>query len=380
MKFNRDFKPPKLYRGKKEWYVWWEVRNPQTGKMKPFRERGGMNYEKDLRKRTAIANIIIEAVGELWREGKLNPFKPKPKQLTLIEHLNLQHELFISRSQGDQPTMKLKTVHAYNWALKEFVKWLKKNNLESVLPEQFTKKYAYQFWDDTVKEKNRSAFTYNIKRNNVARYFSALLKRDIIAFNPFAGIDALKQTTSRHIPFTDKQMQQIDNLIKEPHFEFWLFTRFIYYLYMRGEEIVKLQLEDINMNLHAVIVYGDKTKTKSQKAPYIPDALYDILQKLNLNQHPQKWYLFSTGLKPGPKQLTRDWITQLFKRWVKEPLKLGKEFTMYAFKHTGIINAHAQGKSIKGIQLQAGHKTEKQTRGYMIRQGLIANDEFADMK
>lgn len=363
-----------------KWYAYYKVRDPDTGKMEQKKRMQGINKIKDKRQRKAFGKRLVKNINKLLAEGKLNHFKNRGHKLTLIEHLHKQHELFTARTKGDNPTLKLKSLHAYKWSMMGFIKWLTKSGLEFIRPEQFTRKHAYQFWDELVKGESRSAYTFNIFRNNVSRYFSAFVRRDIIQSNPFTGIEALKQTPARHIPFTDEQMEQIDGLLKEPHFEFWVFTRFIYYLYLRPEEIVKLQIEDINLQLHAVIVYGDKSKTKSQKAPYIPDALYKILSGMKLKEHPQKWYLFSRGLKPGPTPITRDYITLLFKQRVKKPLGMSEEYTMYAFKHTGIINAHAQGKSIKGIQLQAGHKTEKQTRGYMIKQGLIPNDEFKDMK
>ena len=59
-----------------------------------------------------------------------------------------------------------------------------------------------------------------------------------------------------------------------------------------------------------------------------------------------------------------------------EPLNLGKEFTLYSWKHTGVVNAYKNGVDIKALQLQCRHHSVSQTDTYLKSLGFMDNEEF----
>lgn len=83
------------------------------------------------------------------------------------------------------------------------------------------------------------------------------------------------------------------------------------------------------------------------------------------------------GLLPGPTPMSRNNVTRLFKKYIKDPLQLSEDHTMYGFKHTGNVKAKKLGIDIEAIRRQNRHKTEAQTRIYLRSIGQDPNTEFA---
>jgi len=89
---NRDYIPAKLCKRGNDWYAYYSVRNPLTGEMHRFKDRKQINYIKDLRKRTAAGNTLVEAINQLLREG-WTPFPDAEKKLSLLELIQKELDL-----------------------------------------------------------------------------------------------------------------------------------------------------------------------------------------------------------------------------------------------------------------------------------------------
>lgn len=379
----QDFIKAKLYSAggniSKRWYAYYFVRNPDGNMVMVIRKQG-INRIKDKRQRIAFGNRLIKNINELLANGRLVHFKPKETGLTLIQHLEAEYKRMEGRSRADTPSLTRDTCIVYKSAMNIFIQWLKKNKLQDLKPMEFTKQHAYAYSDYMIQEKKYSGVTYNTRKVFLGVFFNALVEREVITVNYFEKLKSLPKTTARIVQYSEKQLKQIKHHLlkvkKKP--ELLRFFYFIEFLLMRGKGITKIQLHDINTQRWVVLIYGDKGKTKLRYAPTIPEFMRAELKKLK--QFPGDYYLFSKELKPGPTPITVSHVRRLWRKHVKVPLGLPEEQKMYHGKHTGITRAYTSGKSIKGIQLQAGHRTEEQTRNYLIQHGLIPNDEFADMK
>lgn len=377
----QDFTKATLYMADgntdKKWYVYYFVRNPNSGKMEMKKRMQGINRIKDRRKRIAFGNKLIKNINELLSGGKLNHFKSKEAGLTLIEHLQAEYTRMEGRSKAEKPTLTHETCIVYKSAINIFIGWMRKNNYDHLLPMQFTKQHAIAYSDYMIQEKKYSGVTYNARKIYLGTFFNALIDREIISVNYFEKLKPLSETQARIIPFTDEEIEKITmHLIKINKHGLLRFFRFYLFLLMRGKEITLIQLHDI-VDYGVVLIYGDKGKTKLRRAPTIPLFLMRELKKIK-NKYPSEYFLFGKGLEPGEVNIKIARVRRLFRKYVKEDLGINKN--IYWGKHTGVTKAVLAGKSLRAIQRQGGWKTEGQLTTYLIERGLIINEEFKNMK
>lgn len=380
---DRDYVPAKLHdcggklknsKGENaDWYVYFKVRNPDTGEMHPGAKRGKINYCKTVRERRREGKWLVNLVNEMLAQGELSPFKAKEPELTLAEHLKKQFELFKARYEING-TLRKSSFRAYKGIYEIFTKWMDLNKLTGLLPREFTRAHAHGFCDYLIQVKKYGGVTFNTRKTYIGGYFNSLADREIVASNPFARVKPLPETAARHIPYTPEQVAEINRRLIEHNFQLFLFKNFIEYCFMRTAEVRFIQVRDIKPWF--VVIYGDVGKTRVQRVADIPNCFRDDIKNLHLERYPDNYYLFGKGLKPGPVPISTNWPAILFKKLIKVPMKLSDNCTLYGFKHTGNQRARQLGISMKSLQGQNGHATELQTVTYMRGMGWLPNEEF----
>lgn len=379
--FSNKYTPARLYDAggniKKEWYIYYGIRDPETGKMAYKKDRGGINYIKSKKERRRRAAIAIEAINEMLREG-WNPLEIASQAKTtrtLIDELQEEFKRMEGRSKADRPTLTHDTCIVYKSAMNIFIRWLTREKLSHIKPLEFTKKLAYAYSDYMIQELKYSGVTYNARKIYLGTFFNSLMDREIVTVNHFEKLKPLPETSARVIAFTEKEIQDIEIHLKKINRPGLLrFFQFILFQLMRGKEVSKIQLFDITDN-GVVLIYGDKGKTKLRRAPTIPQFMIHELQEIK-SKFPNEYYLFGKDLLPGSRPVTIGQVRRLFKKYVRQPLGIPDYKKIYHAKYTGITRAYNSGKSIRAIQMQAGHATEQQTRQYLIQHGIIVNEEF----
>lgn len=140
--------------------------------------------------------------------------------------------------------------------------------------------------------------------------FQVLVDREIILNNPFKNFKKHKEYGSRkNLAFNEDQISEIKKNIEEKDPELWLFIQFIYYCFLRPNEIRQLE----HRYIHPV-----------EKQIFIPSNIS----------------------------------------------KNGKDYTLYFWKHSGVIAAYKAGVDIKTIQSQCRHHSLEQTDIYLKSLGL----------
>src|SRR5689334_5627524 len=118
---KREFVKAKLCTANPEdWFVYYSILNPETNQWKRFRKRMGINRIKNKRSRTIEANILVEAINESLVDGTLNPLRPGPDRLPLIDCL-------IRESDLKKGSLRRKTWQSYVYGANSLSDWLEKN-------------------------------------------------------------------------------------------------------------------------------------------------------------------------------------------------------------------------------------------------------------
>lgn len=369
-----DFTPAKLYDAggdlSKQWYVYYSIRG-SDGKLHLKKKKAGINRGKTAKERRRIASIAIGQINQLlssgWRDNETPDVSSQlPLKDQLTEMLNLK-----------KPHMKHRTWQSFNYCLEKFFKWMDEKGFQYLFPKQFTKAHAHAYTDYLLRQ-GFAAKTYNYQKVNVKHFFTMLQDRDIIETNPFHRIKSLKETPARHEAFTDEQMKKVDEHMIKNCYPMYVFTRFILFTFIRPIEVLRIKVGQVDSKKWRIVVHADQAKTSKARVLEIPVGLREIVSKMGLEKLPPEYFLFSRGMQPGPVALSRNAVTENFRRWVKVPLKLGVNQTLYAYKHRGNATAFKLGISVDAIRRQNGHATESQTRTYLRSLGIDANTEFSE--
>lgn len=368
-----DYTPAKLYDAggdlSKRWYVYFSVRD-DSGKLTLRKRKAGINREKTLKARMRAASELITEINSLLQNGWRDGLGESPQVTGTIK------ELLTEMVQVKKATLKHRTWQSHKYCMDKFFAWLDKNNYSNLQPIQFTTSHA-NLYCDFLKRSGFANKTFNYNKDNIKHFFSMLEDREIITRNPFKKIKSLVETPRRHIAFSIKELDKIDKHMKENCYQLYLFSRFVLFCFIRPIEVLRITIGEVDLKNYRIMIHADQAKSSTARVVEIPKPLRPLIKKMNLEKYPSHYSLFSNGMMPGEKPLSRNAVTENFRRWVKVPLNLPVDYTLYGMKHTGNARAFDLGISVEAIRRQNGHATEAQTRTYLRSIGRNPNSEFA---
>ncbi len=130
------------------------------------------------------------------------------------------------------------------------------------------------------------------------------------------------------------------------------------YAGLRVGELINLKPSDIKVNDSAIRV--NNTKCNSSRMVYVPNYLFYYIEKW-IEIKPKSKYLFCS--RHGTK-LFPDYIRKMVKRYAKK-IASDKDIHPHCLRHSIATIWLKEGKPIRGIQKQLGHKSLATTQIYM---------------
>lgn len=377
---DRDYVPAKLHdcggrlknkQGENaDWYVYFKVRNPDTGEMHPFAKRGKINYIKTVRGRRREGKYLMRVVNEMLAKGELSPFKQREPEPSLIELLNRETDI-------KKNSVRWRTYQSYTYSVNLLVTWMKKNGHAEIQASEFTKQHAHTFCDYMLTEKKYSGRTYNNRRKDMNIFFNAFVDKEIITSNPFKKIKNRPQERGgTNIPFTDEEKAELSRELQQRNPRLYLFTQFIYFCYIRPIEILRLTVDNFNLKEKKIIIYSGHAKNRRQDAVFIPDSFLSLVQSMELEKFPSHYYVFGLGLQTCDRSYSRNRVTEIHTKFLRQ-LQIPKNRGLYSWKVNGVISAFKAGIDIYSIMRQCRHASINQTMTYLKSLGLYPNVEFA---
>lgn len=427
------YSSPKIYSAggdlSKRWYVYFSFRNPETGKLERMKNiYGKANRYKTKEKRWAILTSYRKNLVKLLKEG-FNPFednteryqnwvnqkdvannkKAIPKSNTQIEN-NIKestndisvdlienaknHNFGNGKSDIAIPELKeqennsMKLQKAFDLALKLkanevsertindytsksniFLKWLKSHREEKEFINQITKKDVVDFFNHILlKTSPRNRNNY---RADLGSIFQVLKENEIIEENFVRSIRKLKSIAKKNKAYTQTEQEKIFTFLEKENPMLLLYIKFIAYGFFRPVEVCRLRIRDIDIK-NKIIQY--QSKNKKLKTKIIPDILLKEIP--NLTSFDENSFLFT------PSGIGKEWntdesnkrgyFTMLFKKKVKDVLKLDKEQGLYSFRHTFIMKLYKKlreknspEKVKSDLMLITGHSSMKALESYL---------------
>lgn len=268
------------------------------------------------------------------------------------------------------PKWSPKTKCGYRTALKDFSDYFKGVDITEIKSGK-----AIKFQD--YLSKSLSEKTVKNKINNIKAIFS------LTKYNPLKGVTAtiVDDDSDFNYPYNEFEKASIEEYLKEHNPRLYLFTRFIFYAFLRPKEIIGLEVRDIDIRNKTIRIR--KEISKNRRAAIVPlvKPLYDLILKEKVLQYPSHFKIFGYNLKTGecPSQ-TNIASAQHKIALVELGLYRERETVLYSWKHTGNCMAYMAGMDIRLIQTINRHKSLQTTEIYLRKLGIFLNKQAFEIE
>lgn len=131
------------------------------------------------------------------------------------------------------------------------------------------------------------------------------------------------------------------------------------YTGLRVGELLNLKLSDIKKNDNSIKV--DNAKKQSSRMVYVPSYLFFYIDEWKKVRPKNAKYLFCSRYG---KKLLNDYIQKMVKRYAKK-IDPNKDIHPHCLRHSITTIWLKEGRNIRGIQKQLGHRSLNTTQIYL---------------
>lgn len=372
------WKPPVFHQAS-ECYVSLTAYDPSVGKMRL--KKIMLGHIKGKRQQRIYGMEIIKRLTEKLLNG-WNPWVEAnhPAEYALFTDVCDKYESYLAKLEKEGG-VRQGTIINYTAKLNSLKSWLAKGKVNVTYIYQFDKSVTAKFLDYIFVERNNTIRTKNNYIGWLKSFSRYLQERNYVKTNPMLGISTTTKSGKKNrnvIP--DKILTRIKAHLETENKHFLLACYLLHYLFIRPREMTFLKIKDISITNRTVVLKGEYTKNGKDSVITIPKHVIDLLLELNVCSCPPDYYLFSTGFRPGVKQLRDNKMTQYWHKEILGKLNLDKTYKFYSLKDTGITNMIKAHTDLLSVRDQARHSSVSITNVYTPSEIKEANEQIADYK
>lgn len=280
-------------------------------------------------------------------------------------------------------TVGLAARQRFEYVFLKFLKYLEVNDLVNFKLHSFSKNMANDYQLYLIM----SGLSNVTTKNNITTLkclINVIMENDNspITKNPFIGLKKLSLGMGRNLAYSPAQIQLILGYLKEHNPGIFLLANTMYYTLMRTIELSDLQRKHINMVRDGFIYIAPEINTKhaTERHVRITGPLNKLFIDFGVYDLPPEHYIFSRHIKPGPRKYLSGYLGSSYTIAIKkiEEFSDNRDYTLYSWKHTGVVAAYKAGIKPYNIMKQTGHKSRSSFEVYLKSLGLEDNSEFAD--
>lgn len=368
-----NFRFPQLRNAKgdltKRWFVeWWQFDN-YARKLKKKRVWISTKL-KTAKVRYDFADEICKKIVKDLQEKEIS----MPQIYNEDNHvINLERSFKVMEKAIKNKVLRKKTIQTYYSHARLFYKYLKYKNITSL--HKVTTEHAKEYLHFN---RMGSANTYKNKISHLKSIFNELIVLNEVKHNPFSLLKGVKNDDSEfNHPYSDYEKKLIEDYLKANNLPLYYFTRFLFFGFIRPQELINLKVKDVDIRGRVIRVSGSISKTKKNGVIPIIKPLMEVIQESNCLSYPPDFYLFGRDLVPSnikcpinkPNFQHREALENL---GIYRP----KITVLYSWKHTGNIFAYLSGVDVKIIQKMNRHSSFETTEIYLRKLGLFLEQKI----
>lgn len=367
----------------KYWFVHFDYLNPETGKYKRFKYYGDLNRTPNKRERVKkaedmkamLTNLLVNGYNpfenEVQEEKRESTLPATPQIIGLAEALE---KALVEKCMGKTH----KTEMNYRGKTTLLLEFISKRGLSEKPIVAFRAEHAREVLQWICEERGIGPYTRNIYLVHFKSLFTLLIDMDLAERNPFAKVKSVKAENESHTPYSMEQVEVLRGIMTKHDSELALFTQFIFYAFIRPNELRQLQVKHVNLAKRLIQIpqkskTGEKLSKTKGRFVEICASLHDMLLETRLLERPVEEYLFPSRVRPDKP----NGVNTMYNRHLQVLKRAGltdDKYTLYGWKHSGVIAAYMAGLDILTIQQMCGHSTVDMTYRYLRKIGLLRSD------
>lgn len=276
-----------------------------------------------------------------------------------MDHLLDQFLDFLIVERG----LSKNTLDSYSRDLTRYIRYLKKEHVSHI---KETNSLHISGFLSELKEVGLSVKSRARNLASIRGFYKFLIREGLILENPTTHIHSFK--SQRRLPIV-LNMEEVDRLLMEPDSSNTLEVRdsvmleLLYATGLRVSELVKIQLNDINLEAGHLKTLGKGSKERI--VPIGSIAQNKIMKYLHstrqgLLKGKQSVYLF---INRSGKGLSRQGFWKVIKKYTKRA-GISKRVTPHSLRHSFASHLLERGADLRSVQMMLGHSDISSTQIY----------------
>lgn len=255
----------------------------------------------------------------------------------------------------------LNTVKSYRKDLEDFASFVLETEGEVDL-RKVDKKVVRNF----IIKQNENGLTkrsVNRKISSLKSFYNFLLKISEINISPMESIFMLKFYPEKQIPFSQEEMQQLEELLEGEEVDLLerLIIEILYQTGMRRAELCNLSLDSVNFFKNEILVMGKGNKERI--IPISPKLSNEL--KVYRENHRQagkgvEFYFFVT---PKGKKVSEKFVYLVVTRYLSR-VSLKEKRSPHILRHSFATHMLNEGVEISKVKKIMGHRSLASTQVY----------------
>lgn len=256
----------------------------------------------------------------------------------------------------------------------QFINFLNRSNLSNCTLNDITIGNIQLF----LREFKGSSTYYMNKRRTLGAIFSRLVNKGVIHHNPVLKTPRLKEKSLLHEAYTQDQLKLVLMKISEYNKQLYLCALLMYGCLLRPHrEIRLLSRKNFNDDFTKISLGGRDNKSGRIRVVPIPEYVRLEIMNQKIDELELNANIFSRLSEP----LNESYFNTAWSRLKTSLLDagiIGKNHTLYSFRHSAAINLYMKTKDLFKIQQAMGHSNMTVTLTYMRSLGQINSINIDD--
>ncbi|CAL2106369.1 Core-binding (CB) domain-containing protein [Tenacibaculum sp. 190524A02b] len=355
MKEKKKYSDPEIYTGgvdikkwnklpqeqkkkalKRQWYVRWSFRNPETGNLERQPNIKAGNIYKTKEERLEILETIKRNLFRLLKDGLINPYDDTLDDKTHTVKEAIEYALKLKKKTQDKTSFG-----NYETRINRFKDYLLKNGFENRYITSVKKSHVVDYLNTVLLK--TSASNRNNDRGDISSLFGLLYDNEIIKDNFVSKIPNLKSQPKKNKAFSQEEVKDIFEKAKEKDIWLYYFLAHVYYGLFRNIEVVRIEVSHINID-KKIIESNTKTGHFYKQIPQI--LIDEFYSKYDFSNYPNNYFLFTKDNQPSlnlnrnnestSERDRRGYWGKRFTKTIRKPMGFSQDYTIYSMRHAAI--------------------------------------------
>ncbi|MDL2313179.1 phage integrase SAM-like domain-containing protein, partial [Bacteroidales bacterium OttesenSCG-928-B11] len=286
---NFNYRPARLHEYKSGWLIEYYCENPTTNKLnrKTIKVNLLVSRYKNKREARQHINNIVSNINIKLSKG-WNPFF-EHEDSRLYSNIN---DVFAIYMQEKEKESRKHTLRSYSSFVSIIKNYINKNH-PGAYSGTINHNTIAQFMDYVYNNRNVGQTTYNNYIKMGRALWNWMIEKCYTKENPFEKIKTKPKQKKKRIMIDKKTRNVIIDYLKEKNPNYLTICKLVYYSLIRPNEIQEIRIGDIDLKNHFIKITGDIAKNHKQRFAALTPDLIDDLKKININQYPAEYFLFS---------------------------------------------------------------------------------------